>query len=75
MAMGHAAREPELNGLEVVLTFLTPLRHACLDVTGIIEGRTAESSIIKEAHAGPRMGAARGSFLEAYLISDPRGPS
>jgi hypothetical protein len=25
MAMGRAAREPELNGLEAMLTFLTPL--------------------------------------------------
>jgi hypothetical protein len=50
---------------------LPAVRHACLDVTGILEGRTAESPIIKEAHAGPRMGAARGLSIYFPPSRDP----
>jgi Clostripain family len=36
------------------------VRHACLDVVRVIEGRAAQSPIIDEAHTGPRMDVAGG---------------
>ncbi len=39
---------------------LAALRHACMNVMGIIGGRQATSPIIAEAHVGPGISAARG---------------
>ncbi len=39
---------------------LAAVGHASMNVMGIIRGREAKSPVIAEAHAGPRMRAARG---------------
>ncbi|MGH7334623.1 MAG: clostripain-related cysteine peptidase, partial [Candidatus Rokuibacteriota bacterium] len=49
---------------------VTPVRHACMDVMGIFEGRATKSPIIAEAHAGPRMRAARGLSIYFPHSSD-----
>jgi hypothetical protein len=47
------------------------VRQACLDVVGVIEGRTAPSPIINAAHTGPRMGTARGLSMYFPQCGNP----
>ena len=50
---------------------LPAVRQACMDVMRIIEGKGAKSPVIAEAHAGPRMGAARGLSIYFPPSGDP----